>query len=128
MGTVIYLIDNTILLIREDLTSPKRMDKMKTLIGSEKQTKWAESLRAEYLRLVKEFGGINVDCEYSKFWIENAQVTSITYSNLPLKLEAYNFIHSANFIDATQSSVKAYIASEKITRDAAMMIYRGEVK
>lgn len=101
---------------------------MKTLIGTEKQIKWAEELRNEYLRLVGKFGGEDIDSEDSKFWIENAQVTNITYKSIPIKLEAYNFLRSEKYVDKTQKTLKSQSEKGLITKAAAMMIIQGEVK
>ena len=98
---------------------------MKTLLGSEKQVKWAESLRAEYLRLVKKFGGVEIDCEDAKFWIEHAQVNNITYKNVPAKLEAYEFLKSIGEkrIDATDMRAWDAYDNGLLSEEAINIIY-----
>ena len=101
---------------------------MKTLIGSEKQIKWAEDIRKEYNHYIDTFGGEKVDCEDAKFWIEYGRVTNITYKEVSTRLEAYNFIRSNNFIDRTQTTLRQQSKDGLISRDAAMLIIEGYVK
>jgi hypothetical protein len=94
--------------------------------GSDKQIKWATEIQAKYNHMVETFGGEKIECDDAKFWIEYGQVTNISYGNLPVIFEAYSFLKGENFID--KNSLRAQSSAGLISRDAAQIILRGEVK
>ena len=101
----------------------KLTEKMK---GSEKQIAWATQLEAEYNHMVDTFGGKKIESEDASFWITYGRVTNITYKTLPIKFEAYSFLRSDLFVD--NNSLRSQSQNGLITKDAAMMIMRGDVK
>ena len=91
---------------------------MLNLIGSEKQIKWAESIRAEYYRLVEMFGGEKIDCEDAKFWIEHGRVSNISMKSLPDFLIAYSWVKEGlsedDMYDLAESDEDKYTKALKL--------------
>ena len=87
---------------------------MKTLIGTEKQVKWAEDIRAEYIKSQKFLNREIIDSEDSSFWIEfrNIANSNIRALELGFYLEAINFIKSGknldDVVDFSEISENAY--------------------
>jgi hypothetical protein len=94
--------------------------------GSEKQIAWAKEIEAKYNHLVDTFGGQKIECDDASFWITHGQVTNIGFEILPVKLEAWNFLRSDLFVD--KASLRSQSQNGLITRDAAQLILRDEVK
>ena len=84
---------------------------MKELTGSPKQVKWAEEIREEYIKNCKYLGEEPVDTESAKFWIEHGRVSNIRLKDVPIALEAWNYLNK-NGIPTRQDVKKGEITNE----------------
>lgn len=104
-----------------------RKQKGDTMKGSEKQINWALEIEAKYNHFVDTFhGGVKIECDDAKFWIENAQVSNITFNRVPFKFEAYTFLRSDLYVD--NKILRQQCKDGLISMDAYNMILTGEVK
>ncbi len=87
---------------------------MTTLTGTEKQVKWAEGIRAEYIKSQTFLNREIIDTEDSSFWIEfrNIATSNVKALQLGFYLEAVNFIKSGknldDIVDFSEISEDAY--------------------
>mgnify|MGYP000945677304 CR=1 FL=1 len=87
---------------------------MTTLTGTEKQVKWAEGIRAEYIKSQTFLNREVIDTEDSSFWIEfrNIATSNVKALQLGFYLEAVNFIKSGknldDIVDFSEISEDAY--------------------
>ena len=94
---------------------------MTTLTGTEKQVKWAEDIRAEYVKSQTFLNREVIDTEDSSFWIEFRDVANSNAKALKLGfyLEAVNFIKSGKNLDDV-------VDFSEITEDAYEVLCKNE--
>lgn len=87
---------------------------MKALIGTDKQVKWAEDIRTEYIKSQAFLNRETIDSEDSSFWIEfrNIATSNLRALELGFYLEAVSFIKAGknldDVVDFTEISECAY--------------------